>query len=55
MFDDDDRVYHKNNSINNEILYIEFWARVNFFNFIHKIYDHCSFEIIFDIIRIRKW
>ena len=55
MFDDDDRVYHKNNLFDNWMSYIKFWTRVNFFNFIHKIYNYCSFEIMFNIIKIRKW
>ena len=54
MFNDDDRVYHKDNSFDNWVSYTKFWARVDLFNFIHKIYDHCSFEIMFDIIKVRK-
>ena len=54
MLDDDDRVYHKDNSFDNWMLYTKLWARVDFLNFIHKIYDHCSFEIMFDIIKIKS-
>ena len=52
---DDDKFYHKNNFQNNWIFNTMFWTRIDFFNTIHKTYDHCFYETMFDIIRVKKW
>ena len=52
---DENKFYHRNNSSDIWISYTKFWARVDFLNTIYKTYDHCFYETMFDIIRVRKW
>ena len=35
--------------------YTSFWNRANILNVIHKSYEHCSTNIMFDIIRTKQW
>ena len=35
--------------------YTFFWDRANILNIIYKNYEHCSTNIMFDIIRIKQW
>ena len=51
---DENKFYHKNNSSNFWIFYTKLWTRVDFFNTIHKTYDYCFYETMFDIIRVKK-
>ena len=37
------------------MLYTFFWSRANILNVIHKSYEHCSTNIMFDIIRTKQW
>ena len=52
---DENKFYYKYNSLNIWIFYTKLWTRVDFFNTIHKTYDHCFYKMMFDIIRVKKW
>ena len=53
QIDKNDRIYYRDDSNDNWIFYIELWARADFLNFIHKNYEYCSYEIMFDIIKVK--
>ena len=50
---DENQMYHRDFLIDNWMSYTSFWNRANILNVIHKSYEHCSTNIIFDIIRTR--
>ena len=54
-FDENKQTFYQDFSHDNWIFYIEFWARANFLNFIHKTYEHCFANTILNIIRVRQW
>ena len=37
------------------MLYTSFWNRANILNVIHKNYEYCSMNIMFNIIRTKQW
>ena len=51
---DDNVAHHRNFFVDNWVFYIEFWIRVDYLNYVHKIYDYCIETIMFDIIKIKQ-
>ena len=52
---DENQMYHRDSSIDNWMSYTSFWSRANILNVIHKSYEYCSTNIMFDIIRTKQW
>ena len=52
-FDENKQTFYQDFSHDNWIFYIEFWARANFLNFIHKTYEYYFANTILNIIRVR--
>ena len=51
---DENQMYHRDSSIDSWMSYTSFWNRANILNVIHKNYEHCSANIMFDIIRTKQ-
>ena len=48
-------MYHRDSLTDSWMLYTFFWNCANILNVIHKNYEHCSTNIMFDIICTRQW
>ena len=52
--DDENQMYYRDSPTDNWMSYTFLWSRANILNTIHKSYEHCSANIMFDIIRTRQ-